>query len=526
MSRRPSAKVITTGQSGLRARLYSRVSSEEQVDGYSLDAQLRAAEGFCQARGWTLEREYREEGKSAWTDDVAARPDFTSMLADAEAGLFSILIVHRLDRLARNVRVTLEVLQRLDAAGVSFVSINENMDFTTPIGKVVLTTLAAFAEYYSANLSAETRKGKAERKAQDLYNGVLPFGVTKAEDGIPVLDSTPRWRTPDGTSLVPANGVRLAFELAADGKTHREIARALNLAGYRTTGNRGENAFTRDSVRVILANRFYLGELPDGEGGWQSGKHGAFIEPDLFVRAQAMRDRNTSRPRRVSSIRVPWALSGVGTCGDCGKPLVLFGAGPKRRVQCSGRRQGNGCDAPTFFVETVEDQIGCLLDGFAVPADARGRLLSAWSRSHSSHVDASAERRRLQGKLTRLSELYVEGQIGRRDYDAQRESILAHLANLPVSTDPTENAGRILADYLANIGSAWTAATADERNQIARQLFADVLVVNKTAVAVMPRPEYRPFLELASADVQVCEDLSTVMSLRRKRRDSNPRSQP
>ncbi len=60
----------------------------------------------------------------------------------------------------------------------------------------------------------------------------------------------------------------LAFTLAAGGKTDREIARALNDAGYRTTGNRGANPFTKDTVRPMLQNRFYLGELPDGEGGW------------------------------------------------------------------------------------------------------------------------------------------------------------------------------------------------------------------------------------------------------------------
>ena len=188
MTRRTTRSAPAIAATALRAHLYSRVSSEEQVDGYSLDAQARAAAGFCESRSWMLEREYREEGKSAWTDDATARPAFAEMLADAEARRFDVLVVHRLDRLARNVRVTLEVLQRLDAAGVGFVSLNENMDFTTPIGRVVLTTLAAFAEYYSANLSAETRKGKAERKAQGLYNGLLPFGTVKGEDGLPVAD--------------------------------------------------------------------------------------------------------------------------------------------------------------------------------------------------------------------------------------------------------------------------------------------------------------------------------------------------
>ena len=165
----------------------------------------------------------------------------SSMLADAEAGLIDVVVVHKLDRFARNLRVTLETLERLERAGVGFVSISEQMDFTTPIGKVMLATLAAFAQYYSDNLSAETKKGKAERKAQGLYNGLLPFGLKTNPDGIPVPDP----------ETYP--GLLLAFRLAAEGKSDREVATALNAAGYRTSGNRGRNPFTKDTVCVAAA---------------------------------------------------------------------------------------------------------------------------------------------------------------------------------------------------------------------------------------------------------------------------------
>ncbi len=68
---------------------------------------------------------------------------------------------------------------------MGFVSISENMDFTTPMGRVVLSTMGSLAQFYSDNLSTETKKGKRERKAQGLYNGLLPFGATKGEDGVP-----------------------------------------------------------------------------------------------------------------------------------------------------------------------------------------------------------------------------------------------------------------------------------------------------------------------------------------------------
>ena len=184
-----------------------------------------------------------------------------------------MVVVHKLDRFARNLRVTLDTLERLERCGVGFVSISEQMDFTTPMGKVILATLAAFAQYYSDNLATEVRKGKAERKAQGLYNGVLAFGLKKNRDGIPVPDP----------ETYP--GLLLVFRLAAEGQSDRDVAEALNGAGYRTAGNRGRNLFTKDTVCRLLQNRFYLGELPDGHGGWLPGAHEPVLDDDLFDRA-------------------------------------------------------------------------------------------------------------------------------------------------------------------------------------------------------------------------------------------------
>src|SRR5215212_5369861 len=109
--------------------------------------------------------------------------------------------------------------------------------------------------------------------------------------------------------------------MAATGATDREVAQALNAAGYRTTGNRGANPFTKDTVRVMLRNRFYVGDLPDGDGGWIAGRHGPLIAVDLFEMAQKAREANTKKPRRVPGRRSPWALSGVATCAECGQSI-------------------------------------------------------------------------------------------------------------------------------------------------------------------------------------------------------------
>ena len=152
----------------VRAALYQRVSSEEQIEGYSLDAQDRAGRLYCQTHGWEVVQVYRDEGRSARTDDLAKRPAFQQMLADAEAGLIDVVVVHKLDRFARNRRVAFEAFERLGKARVGFVSFTEQMDYSSPSGQLMLTMLVGLSQFYSDNLSLETKKGKAERKAQGL----------------------------------------------------------------------------------------------------------------------------------------------------------------------------------------------------------------------------------------------------------------------------------------------------------------------------------------------------------------------
>jgi len=172
----------------------------------------------------------------------------------------------------------------LSKAGIAFTSISEQMDFSQPWGKFALAMLGAMAQFYSDNLSHETKKGWAERKAQGLYCGLLPFGAIKGEDGVPVPDP----------NTYP--GLVMAFDFAAQGESDRRIAQLLNSEGYRTAGNQRRSLFAKDTVRGILTNRFYLGYLPEGNGNGKcvKGKHEAFVSEQLWNQGQEMRRRNAT----------------------------------------------------------------------------------------------------------------------------------------------------------------------------------------------------------------------------------------
>ena len=249
----------------MRAALYARVSTEEQTEGYSIDAQTRACRDYAKALGWVIVAEYIDEGKSARTEDIKRRPKFKEMMEAVRRREVDVVMVHKLDRFSRNLRVTLESFEELSKLGIAFVSISEQIDYTTPMGKVFLAMSGAFAQFYSDNLSQETKKGWHERRKQGFYCGLLPFGAIKGEDGIPIPDS--REIELNGVQTSNYKGLTLCFELAAQGKSDREVAEALNAVGYRTAGNQGNGPFSKDTVRGMLMNPFYIGKLTDGNGG-------------------------------------------------------------------------------------------------------------------------------------------------------------------------------------------------------------------------------------------------------------------
>ncbi len=492
---------MTTKHKGAtrRAAVYVRVSSEEQVEGYSLDAQVRSATMYCASHDWEIVQEYRDEGKSARTDDLAKRPAFAEMLADAEAGFIDVIVVHKLDRFARNLRVTLETLERLQRAGVGFVSISEQMDFTTPIGKVILATLAAFAQYYSDNLASEVRKGKAERKAQGLYNGLLPFGLKKSG----VTDRTDR-----NDSVVPVPdpetypGLLLAFRLAAEGKSDRDVAEKLNAAGYRTTGNRGRNPFTKDTVCRLLQNRFYLGELPNGQGGWISGSHQAVLDPDLFAEAQRTREANQTSPAKVNHRHRRYSLSGLAMCGYCGGPLHFHTSkGGRARVYCYQARQTTACGQRSVFLDGIDDQVAGYLATFALPEGMVERIVELHEHARDNRDETERQRRDIDGRLERLKRMYEWGDLTEAAYLADRERLRTEQATLTTSTDwaaVLTNA----AEFLRDLPTAWAAADSEQRNALARIVFRSVEIVDGRVVAVVPQPDFAPFFNLTQVEAR------------------------
>lgn len=173
--------------------IYIRVSTDEQAsEGYSLAEQERQCRAYCTMHEWPDVRVYADEGMSAFKDQLAARPALARLLEDVRTKRIGGVVVHKLDRFFRRAKLLIATVEELiDVLKVPFVSVSEQIDFSTPAGRVMLANLGGFAEYYSRNLSIETKKGLAGKARAGDWIGPLPFGYVR--DGKTLTPSTDAW---------------------------------------------------------------------------------------------------------------------------------------------------------------------------------------------------------------------------------------------------------------------------------------------------------------------------------------------
>lgn len=478
----------------MRAVIYTRVSTGPgmQADGFSLDAQLTTCRRLAADRGWQDVAVYTDVGISAKT---TARPQLRAMIRDARAGRFEVVIVHKLDRLSRSVVDLLTVLHELETLEVALVSATEQFDFTTPMGRVMLTMLAAFAQWYLDNLSAETAKGKRARAEAGLWNSAVPFGyqVDYKKDGGDGLAH------PDEDRV---EGVKLAFEWYATGQySDTEVARMLNEAGYRPQG-RGERAlklFSKDTVTTMLQNRFYLGEV-QYKGEWYEGVHEPIIAEESFDRAQKARRRRQYRIGTTArwQSRV-YPLTGVASCARCGTPMRGANSAGRRYYRDPARDKGWECDQLMVLADGAEEALGNFLRRLSLPQDWQEQVLEMVQQKVGAQQDVAREKSRIEGQLERLKRLFILGDVLETEYRAERDRLRIQLAALtPPAMPDLERAAELLQDF----GGIWDAATLQERRQIVHTLLKAVYLDAERGpvVAIEPCAEFASLFAMLATD--------------------------
>jgi site-specific DNA recombinase len=526
----------TTDEGGLpmKAVSYIRVSTDEQAnEGHSLDAQRAIIGDFCLNRNWTLVGEYLDAGLSGKDGD---RPALQKLLADAGAGRFDLVIVHAVDRFYRNLQGLLGALDRLNQAGVGFVSITENLDFTTPWGKLTLAVLGTLAEIYIDKLSAETSKGKRARARKGLYNGTIPFGYCKGDCSTCTEPNGPGYcprhggpdlceQDPEVTLwLHPIESVamQLAFQWYATGKyAQGEIADRLNhhkhlmdgnrVIRFRTKGRPGRSdpgPFCKESMRSLLRRHFYTGVVAyygTDESGQKCkkptalypGQHQALIDEETFDRCQEVRRAwgTAARNRRTGSQPRVYLLSGLLRCGQCGGVMrAQSTSAGYRYYRCATRIEHRGsCDQLSIRADEIEDQIVGLLRALSLPSDWQAQLLAQPSPPEELAQQA-AERSRLQSRLERVQELYLAGDMDRDRYVQEQREIKQKLADL---TDVAESAILSVAQMFEYSDEEWAALPRLKRKSLVQLALARATLVRDQLRALQPSYAAYPLIRFA-----------------------------
>ncbi len=445
---------------------YIRVSDESQVDGHSLDAQRAEIQRWCERNDYELVGVYADEGVSAYTDKLSKRPEFARLLTDAERGIGDVVVVHTLDRWARNSALQAESLRRLGEAHVGFASISENIDFTTPAGKMILTTLGAAQEFFSAQTGVHVRKSHRQKASTGLPVGPVPFGYRKGSEGIPVKE--PR----------EAAAVCTCFQKALARESRGSIAAWLNSEGFRT---RKESRFTAHAVKDMLGCRFYLGVVRCRDDEF-AAKHEALIDSETFDQLQILKRHNGARRLNLPA----GVLQGRVGCIRCGRPLHSDRQHRQGAPMYRERHAGD-CDTNNHacMADGVDAQVGEIISALTIPAGWAERIAHLASRGASKSVDAT----KLSAKRERIKESYYEGEISKTEKVARLQEVDQQVREAqPVNCVRARDVIALLGD----LSSTWRVATNDERTRLVAPLIerAFIDVETRRLAGIVPAPGF------------------------------------
>jgi DNA invertase Pin-like site-specific DNA recombinase len=360
-----------------RAAVYSRVSNIDQhARSYSMEYQPDRSEEYARSKNWQVVGLYADPDR---TGRNSKRPDLQRMIRDIESGKITVVVVHRLDRLYRNLESLLRFLRFLKKHHVRLVSVTEQIDTDSWWGRLVLYVLGALAEMYVWQTSVRVREIKVEMARRGLHNGLAPYGYCNGlcstctsrngAEYCPLVGQPDRPESRRGRIPVPhpvdQYAVKLVHALYDQGFSDKDIAEYLNThqfklpdgsqIKFRTKGPRNflpERSFTKESIREIVTNPFYAGLIarhtvkpldmddeqlpgviaanntrkpqrinPNGSKRaiieLNTGQHQALISVALWQSNQQLRKRKFKTPVNQSNPTREYLLTGVGCCWEC-----------------------------------------------------------------------------------------------------------------------------------------------------------------------------------------------------------------
>ncbi len=492
----------------VRVALYTRISTDETNQPYSLGAQRDRLEAYVASQpAWTVVETYTDQASGKNLDRAA----LTAARAAAAAGAFDVLLVYRVDRLSRNLLDLVGLGDELHRYGVLVRSATESFDATDPTGRMLFQLLGSFAEFERTTMRDRISAGMERKAARGEWcGGRAPFGYRKVR-GESLLQ-------PDPKTAPIVRSIFARYVQTREGA--RSIAAWLEAQGIRTAGGA---PWGTSEVLALLRRRTYVGEV-SFRGVWRPGAHQPLVERELFDAAQTILDARAASPAVRRTNPSDFLLSTLSiVCDRCGHPMVgasARGRGGKRYpyYTCStrARRGPSSCDQERLPKDELEAAVlAQMTEVYADTSLVEAALAEAQAEARAREAERGAERRRLEvhaAELRRKIDRYVAafeaGELRapilqRRAGELETE--LAQLQEALAQEPPAEPiSGQIdvgLVSWGLNkaLGDVLAAASPRLTKALLRVLIAEIRVVSAKDI----RPTYR----VPAAEVRILGEL-------------------
>jgi site-specific DNA recombinase len=294
--------------SGKRCAIYTRKSSEEGLEQEfnSLAAQCEACEAFIrsqQREGWILSRARYDDG--GFSGGSLERPGLQRLLADIRAGRIDIVVVYKVDRLTRSLADFARLVEIFDGEGVSFVSVTQQFNTTSSMGRLTLNVLLSFAQFEREVTGERIRDKIAASKEKGMWmGGNVPLGYDASERTLVI-------------SSAEAETVRLLFALYQQLGSVRRVKEEADRLGLRTKRRtarngieRGGRAISRGHLYQLLSNPIYAGQIAH-KGQLHLGQHPALIDAETWTAVRNRLAANAGEHRRKAEAAESSLLAGL-----------------------------------------------------------------------------------------------------------------------------------------------------------------------------------------------------------------------
>jgi DNA invertase Pin-like site-specific DNA recombinase len=298
----------TLQRRSIRCAIYTRKSSEEGLEQSfnSLDAQREACQAYILSQrqeGWrAIDTHYDDGGYSGGSME---RPGLKRLLADIEARKIDTVVVYKVDRLTRSLADFAKIIEVFDARGVSFVSVTQQFNTTSSMGRLTLNVLLSFAQFEREVTGERIRDKIAASKRKGMWmGGMVPLGYDLKDRHLILNEKE-------------AEHVREIFRLYLEFGCVKQLKAHLDQRGVKSkirVGHSGRSsggaAYSRGALYKILQNRIYLGEIPH-KGQSYPGEHSPVVDRELWERVRTLMAENVRARRHGTNANAPSLLRGL-----------------------------------------------------------------------------------------------------------------------------------------------------------------------------------------------------------------------